>query len=279
MLHRRTVGVAVAAALAVAVVAGGGAGAQDAVGDDPSGLLQRLDDLDVVLPAAVPPEGVDLTAGQTWGELITDATEARAMIDAVEPDLRELFADADDAAGDVADAVALVARGWLDVWTGVASLSAAEDHDVAFPVATTDAEGTATGADEVRTEVEVGVELLLEGHARLLEGYTLLRSLDEAGAPVQARLNERAEAAETYDEEIRPRLRWMVSSPTVTVAVPTDRFETPEPGVVSRASSLEILCVDREALEAEGGVATEEVLARIGVVERVGCPQPPDGLG
>lgn len=245
------------------------------VGSSPGALLERLGALEVELPVQFPPTGVQVDDASTWGDLQGDATSVRAVLDTLEPELRQLFIDADDADGDVADAVSLVARGWLDVWTGTTSIAAAEGADLAFPIGTTDAAGVATGADEYRGEVEIGLELLLSGHARHLEGYGLLEELGEAELDDQLRFDERAGDARDYDELIRPRITAMLSQPSSSVLVPVERFVTDAPGVESRAGSVSLVCVDRAALEELGGVATPEVLAELEEVERDDCTDLP----
>jgi hypothetical protein len=245
------------------------------VGSSPEDLLARLDALEVDLPAQVPPVGVDLDDDETWGSLQGDATSVRAVLDILEPDLRQLFIDADDADGDVADGVAEVARGWLDIWTGTTAIAVAEAADLAFPLETRDDDGVATGADELRGQVETGLDLLLMGQARHLAGYGLLRELGEAPLDAQLRLDARASDATEFDEEIRPRVLAMLSAPSASVLVTTDRFETDAPGVRARANSMTVVCVDREALEELGGVASEEVLAQLEDADRVDCEDLP----
>lgn len=263
-------GVAVLAMIGVGVAA---AQSEDgaATGSSPDALLERLDALEADLPATVPPVGVGVSTTSTWGNLQGDATSVRAILDTLEPELRQLFIDADDAEGDVADGVALVARGWLDIWTGTSSIAVAESADLAFPIDTTDASGVATGADELRGPIEVGLELLLLGQARHLDGYGLLRDLAEAPLEAQLRLDDRASAAEAFDQQVRPDVAAMLSTPSPSVLVATDRFETDAPGVRSRATSLSVVCVDREALEELGGTATDEVLAQLEAVDRADC--------
>ncbi len=246
-----------------------------ATGASPQALLERLGALEPQLPNDPPPIGAELTADTTWGTLEGDATSVRAVLDTVEPDLRALFVDADDAVGDVADAVALVARGWLDLWTGTSSIATAESHDLAFPVGTSDAQGVATGADELRGEIEVGLDLLLVGRARHLEGYGALSDLGEAEPAAQRAFDERARAAEAYDAEVRPVITTMLSDLSPSVLVPVERFETDAPGVQSRATSVGVVCVDRAALEELGGVATPEVLAQLAEIERDDCGDLP----
>lgn len=281
-MGRFSKGRALLAATIVATLAVIGVGAALAQSDDgtptgssPEDLLARLDALEVDLPARVPPVGVDLEDDETWGTLQGDATSVRAVLDILEPDLRQLFVDADDADGDVADGVAEVARGWLDIWTGTTSIAVAEVADLAFPLNTRDDDGVATGADELRGQIEVGLDLLLTGHARHLAGYGLLRELGEAPLDAQLRLDDRARDAEEFDAEIRPRVLAMLSSPSASVLVTTDRFETDAPGVRSRANSMTVVCVDREALEELGGIATEEVLAQLDDADRIDCDDLP----
>ena len=274
----------VLAALIVATVGMSAAGAQDpspqpgASGNDPASLLERLAELEPELPGDPPPTGAVLDAETTWGTLDGDPAATRSVLTTLEPQLRSLFVDADAAAGDVADAVALVARGWLDIWTGTSSIAAADGHDLAFPIDTRDAAGVATGADELRGEIEVGIELVLAGRARHLEGYVALSELGEAPADAQARFDARATAAEEHDAAVRPVLVLLLSQPTTSVAVPTNRFETVAPGVESRATSMQVACVDREVLEAITGPLTEEVIAEFEEVDRVDCPDLPSPL-
>jgi len=123
--------------------------------------------------------------------------------------------------------------------------------------------------------VEIGLELLLSGHARHLEGYGLLEELGEAELDDQLRFDGRAGNARDYDELIRPRIAAMLSRPSASVLVPVERFVTDAPGVESRAGSLSLVCVDRAALEELGGVATPEVLAELEEVDRADCTDLP----
>jgi hypothetical protein len=275
---RRTVGSFVlvgAVALAAIGVTGALAQSDDAAtGTSDTALLERLDTLDPDLPIALPPQDVDFSATESGGELIGEATSTRAILDLVEPDLRALFVDADDASGPVADAVALVARGWLDVWTGTAALSTAEGHDLAFPTEATDEFGVATGADELRGSIEVGLELVLHGSERLLAGYQGLTDANAGDAAQQAMIDARTASFEQYDDEVAPQLAAYLGEPAPSVLVPVDRFETDAPGVRSRATALTLTCVDREALEEAGGVLTDEIYEELvdSASDRLDCP-------
>jgi hypothetical protein len=269
--------VAIAASV-VAIVGVSAALAQSddaASGTSPDALLERLDALEPDLPTSVPPIGVELEDDETWGTLQGDATSVRAVLDLLEPELRQLFVDADDADGDVADGVALVALGWLDIWTGTTAIAVAESADLAFPLDTRDDDDVATGADELRGQIETGLDLLLLGQARHLEGYGLLAELGEAPLEAQRRFDARARDAEAFDAETRPQVLALLSRPTASVLVATDRFETDSPGVRARANSMTVVCVDREALEALGVATTEEVLAQLNDVERIDCDELP----
>ena len=278
--QRRKAGMLTAAGVAVLAMIGVGAAVAQsedgaATGTGPDAPLERLDALEADLPSDVPPVGVGVSTTSTWGTLQGDATSVRAILDTLEPELRQLFIDADDAEGDVADGVALVARGWLDIWTGTTSMAVAESADLAFPIGTTDASGVATGADELRGPLAVGLELLLQGQARHLDGYGLLSDLGEAPLDAQLRLDDRAGDAEAFDAQVRPDVVQLLSQPSPSVLVPTDRFETDAPGVRSRATSMSLVCVDREALEELGGTVTDEVLAQLEAVDRADCEDLP----
>lgn len=247
----------------------------DAVtGRDDVSLVERLDLLEDDLPDIVLPEQVTVADAETFGTLSADGASTRAVLDVVEPELRRLFVDADDATSEVAEAVALVASGWIDVWQASGHLLEAETHDLAFPIATFDADGVATGADELRGEVETGLALVLQGRERLRQGYTALRELRPAEGPVQARFDQRAADEDVFDLEVRPRVHRLLSLATTAVLVPHERFETDAPGVEARARSMTITCVDRAALVEAGGQVTDELLAEF-EVESVDCPDLP----
>lgn len=245
--------------------------------DTPTGaLLDRLDELEVGLPPAVI-EDVTIIAGATWGRPDGDATGVAAVLDTLEPELRSLFVDADDASGEVADAVALVARGWLDLRNGARALSDWETHDLAFPVGSRDDDGVATGADELVGRAATGLELVLRGQGRLLDGYTQLRTIGAAPLPAQERIDTRAREAERFDLEVRPLVLAALSGPTTGVLVPIDRFTTDAPGIEPRAASLRLVCVDRELLAALGPDPAPEELAAAAAATppRIDCPALP----
>lgn len=273
----------VVAALTVAALGVGAAIAQQdsdaTTGPADTDLVERLGELEGQLPSAVVPTGVTLVEDETWATLEGDAAGVNAVLDTLESDLRALFIDADDAPGDVADAVAWVARGWLDIWHGTEELALAESHDLAFPLDAEDDDGVATDADELRGRIASGLRLILQGQDRLLEGYTVLRDVD-APADVQASFDQRAVAAEDFDADLRPQLHTMLSERSTSVWVAVNRFETDLPGVEPRAKGVEVVCVDRELLREAGGIVTPENLAELveATPDRADCPDLPEPL-
>jgi hypothetical protein len=242
-------------------------------GGEPVSLFDRLDELESLLPEAPPPTGIELSDDGTWGALAGDAGSAHATLGTLEGDLRRLYVEADDADGPAADAIALVARGWLDLWQGTGALAAWEANDLAFPLETADDDEVATGADELRGQAEKGLELVLQGRARHLEGYRLLREVGEAEPPLQARFDSRAAEAEAFDADVRPVVLRLLSQRTTGLYVQTERFDSNAPGVRARARSLQLVCVDRDAI-AEHDVVDEELLAELerATPSRADCP-------
>lgn len=286
MVARRTlVGLVVAGSLVAASVGGSVALAQSSdapAGVDDAALLVRLDELEVDLPAAPAPTAVELVdAGEegdeTWGQLEGDITGAAATLATLEPDLSSLYVDADDADTPVGDAVADVARGWLDLREAYDQLATWEAHDLVFPLDARDDEGTSTDADELRGRAEAGLRLVLGARQRHLTGYVALRQLGEADPDAQARLDARAADSEAFDRDLRPLLHRLVSLRTTELLAPVDRFESTAPGVDARARSMTVTCVDRQAYDEAVAAGDVEALLE-GSPERLDCPDLADEL-
>ncbi len=277
--RRRVLALAVALVAALSIGATVAVAQQDdapapAAGDD--ALLERLDALEATLPVDPAPTGVTIDDEQTWGTFDGDVTGAAAILATVEPDLLSLYVDADDAAGAVAEAVAEVARGWLDLKQGLDQLAAWEAADLTFPIDASDDDDVATDADELRGRAEAGLRLILGARERHLIGYTGLRAAGAAPAEAQSRFDSRAAQAETFDQDIRPLVHRLLSLRTTQVLVPVDRFETSAPGVNARARSMTVTCVDRDAyLEAgpDGATATDPSLSDPAVPPTVTAPR------
>lgn len=216
-----------------------------AVDDD--GLVARLDALEASLPDGIGVDEVVLDEDASFGEVVGDAAATRATLATLEPELRALFVDADEAGTPVGDAVADVARGWLDVWAGASHLASAEGHDLAFPLDAVDDVDVATDADVLRGAVEIGLRSVLSGHDRHLRGYGALRDLGIAEPDAQARLDVRALTAQELDLQLAPGIRQLLSEPTTQLVVPSERFASSVPGEEARARSMTITCVDRDA--------------------------------
>lgn len=289
MASRRTGVLALTACAAIGLAAigvGGAIAQQDDTAAEPAGdpteLVDRLGELEASLPETILPSTVTIDPEETGGEFDGDPAGLRAALDTVEGDLRQLFIDADESGGEVADAVSIIARGWLDIWHGAERLAEADAHDLAFPLDTETDAGVATGADELRGSTEAGLELILQGQARHLDGYTVLRDEAPAEAAVQARFDARAAAAEDFDTDLRPELLVLLSQRSTGVLIAVDRFDTDLPGVEPRATSTSYVCIDRDLLRDAGGVVTDENIAELvaATPERADCPDlPEDGEG
>jgi hypothetical protein len=248
--RRRSVGLVAAISLVVATLGATVAAAQqdDAPpqGSDDGALLARLDALEPQLPAELAPTTVSVDAEESWGSFEGDVTGAAAILGTLERDLLSLYVDADDGGTPVADAVSLVARGWLDLQRAYDQLAAWEAADLAFPIDAEDDADIATDADELAGRAETGLRLVLGASQRQLAGYVALRELGAAEPDTQQRLDTRAAAAEAFDQDVRPLIAQLLAIRSTQVLVPVDRFQTSAPGVEARARSMTVTCVDRQ---------------------------------
>lgn len=248
--RRRSIGLVAAVSLAVATL---GAAVATAQQDDPApqgsedtALLARLDEIEPQLPAEIAPTTVTIDVEATWGSFEGDVTGAAATLGTLEGDLLALYVDADDADTPVADAVAAVSRGWLDLQQAYDQLAAWEAADLAFPLDADDSAGISTDADELAGRAETGLRLVIDASQRQLAGYVALRDLGAAEPDAQQRLDARAAASEAFDADVRPLIARLLALRSTQVLVPVDRFETSAPGVEARARSMTVTCVDRQ---------------------------------
>jgi hypothetical protein len=267
--RRSLVGVVTAGTLVVAAALGPVAFAQqtgEVVGTDDSALLTRLDTLEVSLPddpapTAVTVDEVGGDGAETSGSFDGDVVGGAATVQTLQAELTSLYVDADDAGTPVADAIAEVARGWLDLGQAYDQLTLYDGNDVAFPIDAEDEEGTATDADALRGRAETGLRLVLGAQQRHLAGYVELRDLAQAEPALQVQLDARAADAERFDRELRPLVHRLLSLRTTQVVLPVDRFETTSPGVDARARSMTVTCVDRGTyLDAAGDLVVDPTL-------------------
>lgn len=234
----------VAVAITVAAVGTTVAVAQDG-GTSPEALIDRLVELERQAPP-LPPSQVLVDDETTWGELTGDFVAARLSLELMVDDLTELFVDADDAAGPVADAVAAVSRGYLELQEAYDHLAAYEQEGLGVPVGATDDLDVATGADEVRGRAEVGLDVLLGARERARGGYLVLRDAAEADATEKSLFDAAYRETDRFLREDAALLHEMLSKPTLSVIAVTDRFGSPSPGSQAPARSLTITCIDRD---------------------------------
>lgn len=251
--RRRSVGIVVAASVLVASLGATVATAQqdDAApqGSDDAALLGRLDALEPQLPAELAPTTVAIDPEATWGSFEGDVTGAAATLGTLERDLLGLYVDADDSDTPVADAVADVARGWLDLHQAYEQLAVWEAADLEFPLEADDADGIATDADELAGRAETGLRIVLDAAQRQLSGYVALRELGAAEPAAQQRIDARAAASEAFDADVRPVIGELLAIRSTAILVPVERFESSAPGVEARARTMTVTCIDRQAVE------------------------------
>jgi hypothetical protein len=251
--RRRSVGLVVAASVLVATLGATVATAQqdDAApqGSDDAALLTRLDALEPQLPAELAPTTVVIDPEASWGSFEGDVTGAAATLGTLERDLLALYVDADDADTPVADAVAQISRGWLDLQQAYEQLAAWEAADLEFPLDSDDAQGIATDADELAGRAETGLRIVLDASQRQRAGYVALRELGAADPAAQQRLDARAAASDAFDADVRPLIGELLALRSTAVLVPVERFGSSAPGVEARARTMTVSCIDRQAID------------------------------
>lgn len=273
---RRPVAATLTAAVAITVAAVGTtvAVAQGGAGNSPEALVDRLVAVEREAPA-LPPSAVLVDDETTWGELTGDFVSAQLSLELMLDEMTELFVDADDANGPVADAVASVARSYLELQEAYSYLAVYEQEGLGLPVGTTDDFDVATGADEVRGLAEVGLDVLLGARERALGGYLVLRDAAEADATEKSLFDAAYRETDRFLREDAALLHEMLSLPTLSVISVTGRFGSTAPGSQAPARSMTIACIDRDVypgtaadpLEALRELATGELQA-----ETLDCP-------
>lgn len=252
---------ALAGLLVTAVVAAGGVGVTNYVlaqgGASPDQLVDRLVAIENELPTPLPPDEVIISEDETWAEFLGDFTGTKIALDGVVDEARQLFIEADDASGDVADAVATVARNWVLMQNAFTYLEAWRSEDLTFPLDTFDETNTATGADSGLAYAEIGFMIQIEAHQAMYPAYDVLRRAEDADASERALFDGRYETVEGHISLLIPQLRRALSEETRQVIVTLDRFETTAPGVEARARVMTMTCIDRDAYLAIRGAGPE----------------------
>lgn len=267
---------AVMAVAALAAVAMGGqvaAAALQAEDASPEGLIDRLAAIERELPLLAPDDVITIEE-DTWAEFPGDFTGARFELDNLADRVRELFVDAEDADGPVADAVADAARAILIQREGYRHLAEWEEHDLAFPLDAFDADGVSTGADTLYGVGQAGLMLLLDANARWLSAHEILRDTELADQAERQVFADAYDVARDFASVTRPRIHRALSIDTTQVIRPVERFETTAPGTEARARTLRVVCLPREAYLADETLAIElpESLAALGQVPAADCP-------
>lgn len=266
---------------ALAAVGVGGQAAATALQEadtSPEGLIDRLVAIEQELPD-LPPDDVIIIPEETWAEFPGDFTGARFELDNLADRARELFIDAEEAAGPEADAVGDAARAILIQREGYTLLAEWEEHDLAFPLDAADELAVNTGADELTGVAEAGLRLVLDANARWLAAHEILRDTELADATEQQVFAGAYDTARDFDSRTRPLIHRALSLDTTQVLRPVDRFETTAPGTEARARTMRVVCIDREAYLAGDSVTFElpETLAALGQVPAVDCPDLTNG--
>lgn len=274
-------GVLAAGLAATAVTA---ATAQDADEDtEPTGvsdgdLVDRLVDIERGLPE-LPPSDVTLDPDAPFGQLQGDFLGAETELGLVSDQARQLFIDADEADGEVAEAVALVARGYLRLEEAYGYLSRYESHDLARPVGATDTDEVATGADTAAGLVETGLDLVDLARMDALMGYGVLRDSTAADDAEKSLFDAAYTDTQRYLTTIRPDTHKLVSASSTAVLFAVERFETAAPSE-ARARDVTYVCVPRHLYPYESPdpvVALAVLLASgdLDLVPTADCPDLP----
>ena len=242
-----------AAALATAAVTS--ATAQDAEedtatqGPSDEALVDRLVNVERELPE-LPPTGAVISEDETYGELQGDFLGALTELDLLADEARQLFVAADDADGEVAEAVAAVARSHLRLEEAYGYLSRAEEFDLDRSLDSTDDDDVATGADPAAGLVATGLELVDLARMDALAGYGVLRDSAAADDSEKDLFDAAYVATQQYLTTIRPETHTLVSASSTAVLVAVERFEPDAPDA-ARARAVTYVCVPRSIYPAE----------------------------
>lgn len=239
-----------AVVVALLVVAGLGgtvrAAQEDAAASTDAELVDKLVAIeDQAAGVPVFPQ-VTVSADETFGTLSGDFVGARASLDLVTDDLTELVAQASDATGEVADAVAAVASAYRTMHEGYTSLETYERSILAGSAAddASDDELTDVGAEEARGAAETGLVLLMDALSGFHEGYGVLRDA-EAAADVRSLFELRFLEVQTAAQTDGDSARLALSLPTTELLVPVSRFD-PTGAEGDRARTVRYACVERD---------------------------------
>lgn len=248
-------------------------------GAAPEDLVDRLVDIERGLPA-LPPSAVVVDPDETFGQLEGDFIGALTELELVTDQARQLFIDADEADGEVADAVALVARGYLRLEEAYGYLAQYEDFDLARPLDATDDDGVATGADTAAGLVEPGIDLIDLARMDSLLGYGVLRDTEAADDAEKGLFDAAYRDTQQYLTTVRPEAHTLISASSTAVLVAVERFEDVATSE-ARAKDVTYVCIPRHLYPSDSpdpGVALAGLLAgeQLDLLPTGDCPDLPD---
>lgn len=241
-------------------------------------LVDRLIDIERGLPA-LPPSNVVVDEDETFGQLEGDFLGAETELGLVSDQARQLFIDADEADGEVAEAVAVVARGYLRLEEAYGYLARYESHDLARPVGATDTDEVATGADTAAGLAEAGLDLVDLARMDALLGYGVLRDSPAADDAEKTLFDQAYSDTQRYLTTVRPEAHTLVSASSTAVLFAVERFETDVPSE-ARARDVTYVCVPRHLYPYDSPdpvVALAALLAAgdLDLVPTADCPDLP----
>ena len=241
-------------------------------------LVDRLVDIERELPQ-LPPTAAVVSEDETYGQLEGDFLGALTQLEFLSDEARQLFVAADDADGEVAEAVAVVARSYLRLEEAYGYLSRAEEFDLERSLDSTDDDDVATGADPAAGYVETGLELVDLARIDALAGYGVLRDSAAADDSEKGLFDGAYVATQQYLTTIRPETHTLVSASSTAVLVAVERFEVDAPDA-ARARAVTYVCVPRSVYPDESPTpmaALAELLAGdvVDLLPTADCPDLP----
>lgn len=275
---------AILAGLTALALFGGAVLAQedDGAGEDmpppsaaaPEELVDRLVDLLVQVDDDALAEFTDETDPEL-GQVVGDYVGLDVRLEALSADFRSLFQDADESVGPTSAAVADVARAMLQVESAVGYFAQIEDFDLDRSLATSDADGVATGADPPFGLLNVGLDLFEDAVLRAHDAYQVLIDAPEIDDQERAFFESEFNDAVTVLDVTIPLQRELVGGRTTAVLVPTERFDAGPDD--ARARTTQYVCIDRSVYPLSGNAADADTDATPygNPVEAADCPDLP----
>lgn len=227
------------ALLMVAALGGTVRAAQDQADASDDALVDRLVAIEDRASGVPFLPQVTVSDDESFGTLSGDFVGARVTLDQLDDDLGALVANAADASGEVADAVAAVTSAYRTMLEGYTFLEAYERSLLVAPDGDVE-----DGGDEARGPAENGLVLLLDALADFHDGYRVLRDT-EAAAEVRSLFELRFEEVRTAARTDGQAARLALSLPSTELLVAVDRFD-PIGADGDASRTVRYTCVARE---------------------------------